>query len=70
MIKTNCNVILDAKNEPQLIDDYRTIWIDIFQQKITFACFRDDTDEIVGINVAVILCKDDNFLEQSKNIVS
>lgn len=37
---------------------------------MALACFKSDTDEIVGMNANYVKCKADNFMEQLQHHVT
>lgn len=65
---THCN-ILDCAQEQDFIEDWQTAWQIVMDQKMAIACFKEDSDEIVGMNLTYVICKDDNFLEYLKETV-
>lgn len=42
----------------------------MLKQKMTYCCFREGSDDIVGINIVYILSKDDDFYSQGMRNVS
>lgn len=45
--------------EQQSVDDIREVWRELVKQKVAIVCFREGSDEIVGLNMTYIACKDD-----------
>lgn len=50
-------------------DDYERIWRIALQQRMTLVCFREGSDEIVGLNVLVVNTKNDPFMTAIKSQV-
>lgn len=44
----------DAANDPDFLSDYKAATGKIIRGKMSVMCVRDDTDEIVGLNVLTV----------------
>lgn len=55
---------IDGINDKDYVDDYKRLWRAAMNQKTTLVCFREGSDEIVGLNVLVIHTKEDTFLAE------
>ena len=57
---------VDAVNKrPEFVADYQRIWRAVMPQRMALACFKEGSDEIVGLDVSFVCHKDDNFLDQA-----
>lgn len=45
------------------------LWRGALQQKLTTVCFREDSDEIIAINVLIISTKNDTYKKEIKQQV-
>lgn len=54
----------DGINDKDYVDDYKRLWRAAMNQKTTLVCFREGSDDIVGLNVLVIHTKEDTFLTE------
>lgn len=50
--------------DPNLIDDYIILQTPIIQQKVALVCYREGSNEIVGMNFTFIETKKDKYFEQ------
>lgn len=55
---------IDGINDKDYVDDYIRLWRVALVQKTTLVCFREGSDEIVGLNVLTVNTKDDTFLTE------
>lgn len=53
----------DGINDQDYVDDYVRLWHAAFEQKLTIACFREGSDEIVALNLLAINSVGDPFRE-------
>lgn len=53
----------DGINNQDYVDDYVRLWQAAFEQKLTIACFREGSDEIVALNLLAINSVGDPFRE-------
>ncbi|XP_059618005.1 uncharacterized protein LOC132262682 [Phlebotomus argentipes] len=51
-------MITGAADEPQSVLGFSNAWRIILQDKISLVCFKEDSDEIVGVNVLKLCCKE------------
>lgn len=49
--------------DEDFVEDFQRSWRIVLKQKCSVVCFREDSDEIVGLNLHYIYTKDDPFLE-------
>lgn len=54
----------DGMNNKDYVDDYLRMWRRALQQKTSLVCFREGSDEIVGLNVLVVNTKNDAFIDE------
>lgn len=52
----------DGINNKDFVDDYVRLWRGALKQKSSLVCFREDSDEIVGLNVLTVFTKNDKFM--------
>ncbi|XP_055551330.1 uncharacterized protein LOC129733829 [Wyeomyia smithii] len=45
--------------EQQSVDDIYALWREVVKQRLALVCFREGSDEIVGLNMTYASCKDD-----------
>lgn len=45
--------------EPQSVDDIRDVWRELVKQRLALMCCKEGSDEIVGLNMTYVSCKDD-----------
>lgn len=45
--------------EPQSVKEIGDIWRELVQQRMALVCFREGSDEIAGLNMTYVSCKDD-----------
>lgn len=60
---TISEILPDIFNDANSIDDFKLLWKLSFEQKMAIACFKNGTDEIVGVNANYVECKEDYFIE-------
>lgn len=62
----NSNVISPDKirEDPNLVDDYIIALTPIVHQKVALVCYREGSNEMVGINWTFIESKEDKFAKQ------
>ena len=67
------------KNEPMRataetavddIEDYLNIWRCVFNQRVTFACFKAGSDDILGLNLNFVAVQNEDFLGSIQEQVS
>lgn len=46
-------------SNPKAIDEFRGIWKEMAQEKLSIACFKTGSDELVAVNFLLIKSKDD-----------
>lgn len=59
-----------ASKDLQHYEDYLLAWKSIMAQKTPIVCYKDGSDEIIGLNFTFVTHKDDHFVEQFQNGVS
>lgn len=71
-MKTFCNHIFFAGgyNNTEHFEDYQYGWKSILAQKMPLVCYRQGSDEIVGINWVFVTSEEDNFLGKLKENVT
>lgn len=55
---------------PNAIEYFRQMWTSLLKQKMTLVCFGIGSDEIAGISVNYVKCKEDKFWEELDQQVS
>lgn len=61
---------LGASEDLQHYKDYVFAWKSIMAQKTPIVCYKEGSDEIIGLNFTYVTHKDDHFVEQFQNGVS
>lgn len=51
-------------NDPEAVEDLETLWKSITIQKSSLVCFKEGSDQIIGVNMNIITGKNDHFLEE------
>ncbi|XP_055310841.1 uncharacterized protein LOC129573786 [Sitodiplosis mosellana] len=51
-------------NDPVAVEDFGTMWKFIIQQKSTLVCFKEGSDDMIGVNLNLVSSKNDHFLEE------
>lgn len=54
----------DMANDPESVEDFEMMWKSIAIQKSSLVCFKEGSNQIIGVNMNIITGKDDNFLEE------
>lgn len=65
-----CFVFPDGSKDKDHIADYSFAWRSILPQKSVLACFREGSDELVGVNMNYVHTKADNFIQDVYDTVS
>ena len=50
--------------DPDAVEYFRQMWTSLLKQKMTLVCFEFGSDEIAGICVNYVKCKEDKFWEE------
>lgn len=50
---------LGLSNDPVGVREMATVWRKVAQQQCVVACFREESDEIVGLNMLTVVTRDD-----------
>lgn len=58
-------ISLGASTDPDFIADNKLALRSILQQKCALACFREGSEEIVGVNMTYVCSKDDQFFKEA-----
>lgn len=56
--ETLCSAI-DITSKPGAVQAIRDLWCNSLKKNLTLSCFRNDTSELVGLNVLVVKLKAD-----------
>lgn len=65
------NVFEGGAKDPKHLEDYKLAWRPMIEQKVPLVCFKEGSDEIVGINMLFVKTKDDHdFLDNIYKSVS
>lgn len=56
--------IAGGYNNPEHFEDFHYGWKSILAQKMPLVCYRQGSDEIVGVNWVFVSSEEDNFLEK------
>ena len=59
-----------VRTDPDYVGDYHRAWRAVLQQRMTLACFRNGSDEIVGFDMSYVLTADDPFTQEILKLVS
>lgn len=62
-------IFIEVINDPDAIEDYRRMWNIAIQQKCALVCFKDGSDEIVGLNINFVTIKDEHIMEELRKQV-
>lgn len=63
--------LLGGYNDWNLFEDYKFGWDAVVAQKTPIVCYREGSDEIVGVNWTLVNTKDDTlFAEMAENVSS
>lgn len=54
----------DVISNKDYVDDYERLWHNVLKQKVSLVCFREGSDEIVGLSVLVVNTKNDTFMQE------
>lgn len=61
---TNTINSIEISNDPVAEDDLVTfLWKPIIEQNMVLVCYREGSDEIVGLNMNYVSCKDEHCLK-------
>lgn len=63
------NLSIDVPNDPEAIDDFLMLWRAMIKQNAALICFREGSDEIVGLNMNFVTLKGDHFMEDCREQV-
>lgn len=55
---------LGGYNDIDHLQDFLYAWRSIFAQKMPLVCYREGSDEIVGVNWIFVIHKDDEFVQK------
>jgi hypothetical protein len=53
------NVQEILKTKPESVEEFRTIWRMFANEKLSLACFKSGSDELVAVNFLLVTSKDD-----------
>lgn len=53
----------------QAIDDFLMLWRAMIKQNAALICFKEGSDEIVGLNMNFVTVKDEHFMEDYRQQV-
>lgn len=53
----------DGVKDPKHLEDYKSSWQPMIEQKLPLVCFKAGSDEIVGMNMLFVITKEDTYLE-------
>lgn len=70
MVDEPISQALEGYNDNDFFDDFLYGWRSIFAQKTPLVCYREESDEIVGVNFTFVTHKDDQFVVKYCNNVS
>ena len=65
-----CECFDVLNKDPEFVADYQLVWRVLLPQRITLVCFKEGSDEIVGLNISFVLDKEDDFFTQLNTRVS
>ncbi|XP_055645266.1 uncharacterized protein LOC129781717, partial [Toxorhynchites rutilus septentrionalis] len=51
--------ILELAEQPVSVEDLRNVWRELVKQRLSIVCFREGSDEIVGMNMLYLADKND-----------
>jgi hypothetical protein len=54
-------VARNGQNDPVLCEDYYNKYMHGIKQKVSVACFREGSDEFVGVNILEVLGRNDPY---------
>lgn len=61
---------LRGENDEEHLNDYISAWKLIYAQKMPLVCYKEGSDDIVGVNWTFVSHKDDKLMEQLNTNVS
>lgn len=64
------SLFADIFNDEVAIKDLSSMWKSVIEQKTVLVCFKNGSDEMVGINMNYVVEKDDHFMESVRRHVS
>lgn len=57
-------------NDADAVDDYKSMANILVKQKAVLVCFRNESDEIVGLSMNYVLQKGETFFEDLTKVVN
>lgn len=51
-------------NYPEAVGDFLMLWKIMIKQKMALVCFKEGSDEIIGLNMNFVESKDEQFMEK------
>lgn len=61
-------LITDGRLNEAYCKDLERLWRTSMEQKTTLVCFREGSDEIVGMNMMLFCLKDDPYMQQIEKL--
>lgn len=53
-------------NDPDAIDDFLLMWRVMIKQNAALICFKEGSDEIIGLNMNFVTVNDEHFMEDMR----
>lgn len=66
----NLIIAVELFNDPVAIEDFTIMWRSVVNQNAALVCFKEGSEEIVGINMNFVSQKDDHFMEEIRKRVN
>lgn len=63
------NLLSDAIHDKDYMDDNKEMWRTVLEQKTSLVCFKEHSDEIVGLSLHLVRTKNDTFSQGLVNTV-
>lgn len=57
---------LGVLNDQDAIDDFLLMWRAMVKQNAALICFKEGSDEIIGLNMNFVTLKDEHFMEDMR----
>jgi hypothetical protein len=50
----------DTLKKPEMFPDFRKLWHGIYHQRLSLGCFKNGSDELIGVNNLIVSGRNDN----------
>lgn len=59
-------IYAELLKDPVSLKEILDVWTDLFKQRVAMACFRENSTELVGVNMVFVTTKDEKDDYESK----